>query len=205
MKKQILLTIGLATLLASATQAGQEQLASSIRETQVETSRTSEQLKATLSAITELTKQKTGDLRPAYNNFCAEVTKTEAAAAWTKTRAQWMAGDGRQYFTDWQNTINGISNPSLLKKSQKRLDAVKVNYGKAEASLKQAAERFNPFLSDLADIQKALASDVTPGGVKAISSTVKTANWNHKYVDGAIQSALKDLDKVQKALSSEAK
>jgi len=80
MKKQTLLMIGLAALLASATQASQEQLANSIREADLETTRTSAQLKATLAAINALTKQTSGDLRPAYNAYCAEVTKTESAA-----------------------------------------------------------------------------------------------------------------------------
>jgi hypothetical protein len=205
MKKKTLFMIGLATLLGSATQASQQQLISSIGDTRVETTRTAEQLKATLAAINELTKQKTGDLRPAYNNYCAEVAKTQSAAAWTRTRASWMASDGRKYFQDWQATVNGIANESLRKKSQKRLDAVQVSYDKVEASLKLAGEKFSPFLSDLADIQKALASDVTPGGVKAVKSTVKSANWNHQWVDHAIKSALKDMDKMEKALSSEAK
>jgi len=205
MKYQTLSTIGLALLLASATQASQEQLAASIKETHVETSRTSEQLKATLGALNELTKQKKGDLRPAYNNFCSEVSKTEGAAAWTKTRVLWMTGDGRKYFDDWQTTVNGINNESLRKKSQKRLDAVKTSYAKVETSLKLASEKFKPFLSDLQDIQKALATDVTAGGVKAIKSTVSSANWNHKYVDNAVQAALKDMGKMEAALSSQAK
>jgi DNA repair exonuclease SbcCD ATPase subunit len=178
--KSILTVISLAALLAGTTNASQEQLARSIKEAQVETTRTSEQLKATLSALNALTAQKQGDLRPAYNAYCAEVAKTEAAAAWTRTRVQWMAGDGRNYFTDWQTTVNGIANESLRKKAQKRLDAVKKSYDKVEASLQLAGEKFKPFLSDLGDIQKALATDVTAGGVKAIKSTVKSANWNHR-------------------------
>jgi len=74
-----------------------------------------------------------------------------------------------------------------------------------EASLRQAGEKFNPLLSDLADIQKALALDVTPGGIKAIKSTVSSANWNQQYVDKAAKAALKEMDKMQKALSTEAK
>jgi len=116
-----------------------------------------------------------------------------------------MAGDGRKYFQDWQSTVNSIGNGSLRKKAQKRLDAVQVSYDKVEASLKLAGEKFKPFLSDLADIQKALASDVTPGGVKAIKSTVSSANWNRQFVDKAVKSALKEMDKMESALSSEAK
>jgi hypothetical protein len=205
MKKTTLLTIGLATLLASATQASQEQLANSIKDAHVETTRTADQLEATLGALNALTKQTKGDLRPTYDAYCAEVAKTEAAATWTRTRVQWMAGDGRKYFEDWQGTVNGIANESLRKKAQKRLDAVKKSYDKVEASLQLAGEKFKPFLSDLGDIQKALATDVTAGGVKAIKSTVKSANWNHQYVDKAVKAALKEMEKMVKELSPDAK
>ena len=205
MKRNILLTLGLTALLATATQASQEQLAQSIRDTYSETLRTSEQLKSTLSALNALTAQKKGDLRPAYNVFSAEVPRTEAAAGNTRTRVQWMSGDGRQYFTKWQSTVDGIANQSLRAKAQKRMDTVKKSYDKVEASLIQAGDKFRPFLSDLGDIQKALATDVTAGGVKAIKSTVSSANWNHQSVNSAINAALKEMDKMQKALSSEAK
>ncbi len=205
MNKKLCLTIGLVTLLASATQASQEQLASSIRDAHVETTKTSIQLQTTLDALNALTKQTKGDLRPAYDAYCAEVAKTEASAAVTQLRVQWMAGDGRKYFQDWQDTVNGIKNEALRKKSQKRLDAVKMNYNKVEASLQEASEKFKPFLSDLGDIQQALAADITAGGVKAIKSTVSSANWNHQFVDKAIKAALKEMDKMETALSPEAK
>jgi septal ring factor EnvC (AmiA/AmiB activator) len=205
MKKQIILTIGLATLLVTGTQATQEQLAASIKDVRAETARTHDQLKATLGALNALTKQTQGDLRPAYNTYCAEVTKTEAAAGWTRTRAQWMANDGRKYFESWQKTIDGMANPSLHKKAQKRLNSVQASYGKVEGSLRQAGEKFKPFLSDLGDIQKALATDVTAGGVKALRGTVNSANWNHQYISKAVDSALKEMQKMEKSLSAQAK
>ncbi len=205
MKNKVLLGISLAAVLASTASAGQEQLAASIKEARVEATRTSEQLKATLAALNALTKQTKGDLRPAYNAFAAEVPKTEAAATWTRVRVQWMAGDGRQYFKNWQKTIDGIANESLRKKAQKRLNAVQANYDKVEASLKEASDKFKPFLSDLGDVQKTLATDVTPGGVKAVRPTVSNANWNHQFVNRAVNAALKDMEKMEKALSSETK
>jgi hypothetical protein len=203
MKKQILI-FGLTTLLASATRADQQQLASSIRDVHDETSRTSEQLKATLGALNGLTKQSKGDLRPAYDVFVAQVAKTQAAAASTAARVQWMHGDGQQYFKDWQNTITSISNEDLRKRAQKRMDSVRSSYDKVGVSLKEASEKFKPFLSNLEDIQKALATDVTAGGVKAIRSVVKDANWNHDAVNDSIESALKEMNRMEKALSSQA-
>jgi len=205
MKMQTLFMIGFATLLATATQASQEQLAGSIKQAHLETSRTSEQLKATLDAINALTKQTKGDLRPAYTTYCAEVVKTGSAAELTRTRVIWMGGDGRKYFQDWQATVEGISNESLRKKAQKRLDNVRASYDKVETSLQAAGDKFKPFLSDLADIQKSLAADVTAGGVKAIRSTVQSANWNHQFVNRSVNTALHEMGKMEKALSAEAK
>ena len=205
MKNQTLLTLALAMLLASAVHADQEMLAKSIADARAETARTADQLKATVGALNALTKQKKGDLRPAYNDYCAEVVKTEAASNSTKSRVKWMSGEGQQYFQSWQQTVNGISNDKLRKKSQKRLDSVQESYGKVQASLQQAADKFAPFLSDLSDVQKALASDITPGGIKAIRSTVRTANWDHQFVDQAVNSALKEMQKMEKALSPEVK
>ena len=52
MKKHILPLLGLVTLLASAAQASQEQLAASIKEARGEATRASEQLKTTLHTLT---------------------------------------------------------------------------------------------------------------------------------------------------------
>jgi len=205
MKKQTLLIIGLATLLASATQASQEQLATSMKEVRLESDRTRDQLATTLAVLTTLTKQQKGDLRPAYEAFTTELPKTEAAAAATRARVAWMQGDGMKYFEDWQQTINSINNESLRKKSQKRLDAVKKSYAKVTAEFKEAAEKFKPFLADLGDIQKVLSTDLTASGVKGLRSTVSSANFNYKNVNRAINSALEEMTEMEKSLSTEAK
>jgi len=204
MKKQILLTLGLVTLLASATQASQEQLAASIKEARGEATAAAGQLKTTLDALNALTKQKEGDLRPAFNTFTAQIPKTEAGATWTRTRVLWMASDGQKYFDGWQKTIDGISNESLRKKGQKRLDAVRKSYDKVGVALKSAGEAFKPFLGDLADVQKVLSNDLTANGVKAIKGTVSDANWRYKSVSKEINNALKEMQKMEKELAPQA-
>jgi hypothetical protein len=206
MKRRTLFTIGLATVLASATQAySQEQLAKSMQDVRVETTRTSEQLKTTVAALNALTAKTEGDLRPAFNTFASEVTNTVTAATTTAARVKWMDGDGQEYFKEWQTTIASISNESLRKTSTKRLEQVREDYNEVKKELNEATAKFKPLLSDLSDIQKALSTDMTAGGVKAIKSTVKSANSNHGSVEKAINSALKELEKMQKALSPEAK
>jgi hypothetical protein len=200
-----IVALGLGFLASTTFGADQQQLAASIKDARAEATRTHEQLEATLNALNTLTKQSKGDLRPAYDAFATEIPKTQAAANSTATRVKWMGGDGQQYFTGWQKDIDGIANESLRKKAQKRLDAVKKSYDKVAVELTTAAEKFKPFLSDLNDIQKTLANDVTPAGVKAIRSTVSSANWNYKSVNSAIHDALNEMAKMEKALSPEVK
>ena len=107
--RTILTALSLTALFVGGATASQEQLAKSIFEARLETARTSAQLKVTLESLTALTKQSKGDLRPAYSNYCAEVTRTEDAAKVTHTRVTWMAGDGRNYFKGWQETVNAYA------------------------------------------------------------------------------------------------
>jgi len=196
-----IVVLGVGLLTSTTRGADQQKLATSIQEARVEVARTHDQLGATLGVLNTLTKQKKGDLRPAYDAFSAEIPKTEAAASLTRTRVQWMQGDGKKYFDEWQKDVDTIANESLRKKAQKRLDAVKKSYDEVAVQLTKAGEKFAPFVSDLNDIQKTLANDITQDGVKAIKSTVSSANWNYKYVNSAINDALKEMKKMEKALS----
>jgi hypothetical protein len=195
----------MAALAVMNTQARQGQLAKSLGEARVDAQQTSEQLAATVASLNALTKQTKGDLKPTYEAFTAEVANMQKAAQLTGARVQWMATDGRQYFKTWQETIDGIANESLKKKAQRRLNPVRASYTKVATAFKEAEAKFKPFLSDLSDIQKALAVDVTPGGVAAAKPVVKSANWNHPHVTKAIDSALKEMVKMEKSLSSQGK
>lgn len=194
----------LALLPATAVQANQEQVAAAIKEAKTETLQTGEQLRAAVNAIDAMVKQEKGDLKPAYAAFVAEVAKTKAAAEVTRQRVDKMAANSAKYFQTWQETVNGISNASLKKSAQKRMDTVKLSFDKIFTSLQQATAKFAPFLSDLSDVQKALALDTTPGGVKSVKDVVRSAKSNFNTVAESINAALKEMDKVEKALSSQA-
>ena len=184
-------------------ESAQTRLAASIGEIRTETVRTRDQLQATVNALNALVKQKKGDLQPTYKAYTSEVLQTHAAADWTASRISSMQNASKEYFGGWQTEVASITNESLRKNAQKRLDAVRKSYDKSLTSLKEASEKFKPFLSDLDDIQKTLANDVTPGGVKSVRRTVDSANWNMKKVRSSVADAIEELERMQKSLSSQ--
>jgi hypothetical protein len=109
------------------------------------------------------------------------------------------------YFGEWQKDLDNVNNQKLKKKGQKRLATVQKSYDAALAGLETAGAKFTPFLSDLGDIQKVLANDLTAGGIKAIRSTVSSAEFNLGPVRRSIQTAVAELNKVAAALKPESK
>ncbi len=192
-------------MLATQASASQEKLAASIQATRDEVIATRDQLQATVNSIDALVKQKEGDMKPTYNAYVADVTKAQADAAKTVKRSTAMEADAKAHFATWQQDIEGIANEKLRKQAQKRLAAVQKSYDKATAELQAAGTSFNPYLSDLADIKKMLANDLTPGGVKAIKGTVSSAKFNLGVVRTHLFDAIKELDSMQQSLTTTAK
>ena len=181
----------------------QARLVDSIAVIQVETTATRNQLQATLNTLTALTKQEKGDLQPTFEAYTANVTKTHTVAEQTAARITTMQNASKEYFDAWKMQINEIKNESLLKKAMKRMNAVQEKYNGVIKSLQDASEKFKPFLSNLDDVQKMLASDITPGGVKAVRGVADDANWNMKKVRSSINDAIKELGDMAKSLSSD--
>src|SRR5262245_23592279 len=121
----VALAVAVCLLTGTNLRANQQQLATSIKETRGEATRTHQQLGSTLNALNALTHQTQGAPRPAYHAFATEVPMTRQASELTRTRVNWMQGDGQKYFDGWQKDIDGIANASLRKKAQRRLESVK--------------------------------------------------------------------------------
>ena len=199
-KSMLVIMLGVAVACLPA-EAGQEKLAADLAKTSQEVGRTRDQLQSTIDVLTKLVGQKSGDLKPAFEAYRAEVVKTKKVAEATTATAVEMQKQSDAYFGEWQKEISGVSNASLRKKGQKRMDAVKKNYTEAAKSLETAAGKFAPFLSDLADIDKILTNDLTAGGIKAIKSTVSSAKFNMTNVRRSIQTAMTSLNEMSAQLN----
>ncbi|MEO8429234.1 MAG: DUF2959 family protein [Verrucomicrobiota bacterium] len=201
---QPLLVWTLTLLTAGSAWAGQEKLAAVMRDSREEMVQTRDQLQTTVDAISALVNQKKGDLRPAYQNFEAQMAKTQTAAAATKTRAQKMQAEADAHFSSWRSELDTINNPKLKTQGMKRLQSVEKSYNRVAKQIKEAGDKFDPYLSDLADMKKMLANDLSPSGVKALRGTVADAKFHLGGVRRPIYDAIQNLDKVQKTLISTA-
>jgi hypothetical protein len=199
---QLLVVWTLALFTAGSAWAGQEKLGAAMRDTRDEIGQTRDQLQTTVDSISALVSQKKGDLRPAYEQFEAQVAKTQAGAAATRARAQRMETEAATHFSAWRTELDTINNAKIKAKGVKRLEAVEKSYNRVTKQIQEAAEKFDPYLSDLADMKKMLANDLSPSGVKALRGTVGDAKFHLTFVRRPLNDAIQDLDKMQKTLTS---
>ena len=192
----------LTILIAASAWAGQEKLAAAMRDTREEIIQTRDQIQTTVDSISALVNQKKGDLRPAYEKFEAQVAKTQAAAVATKARAQKMETEAATHFSAWRTELDTINNAKLKAKGVKRQESVEKSYNRVTKQIQEAAEKFDPYLSDLADMKKMLANDLSSNGVKALRGTVADVKFHLTFVRRPINDAIQELDRMQKTLTS---
>jgi aminopeptidase N len=87
-----------------------------------------------------------------------------------------MRGKGNEYFKAWDEQTAQIHNEDIKNRSAERKAEMQKKFTEIKMSYTEASESFKPFLSDLKDIQTALATDLTTGGVKAIKGAADKAN-----------------------------
>ena len=80
------------------------------------------------------------------------------------------------------------------------MDAVLKNCNAVIKSSQDASEKFQPFLSNLDDVQTMLANDIAPGAVKVIQGVAEDANWTMKKVRSSILDAIDELGDMAKSL-----
>ena len=199
---QLLLVWSLTLFTAASVWAGQEKLAAAMRDTRVEIIQTRDQLQTTVDSISALVNQKKGDLRPAFDDFDAQVAKTLASANLTRARARKMQTEADTHFSSWRAELDGITNAKLKAKGVKRLERVEKSYNAVTKQVEDAGQKFDPYLSDLSDMKKMLTNDLTPNGVKDLRGTVGNAKFHLTGVRRPLNEAIKDLDKMQKTLTT---
>jgi hypothetical protein len=184
--------------------ASQEALAKAMADAQTNILQTGNQLQKTVQSLTALAEQKTGDLKPTFDIFVANLTQTEADAKAAAERATAMGAAAKSYFDIWQSDISGISNPDLKARAVKRMTSAQKNYDNLTAAMKATAEQYRPLLSDLHDIKVTLASDLTSDGVKAVKSTATRAAHRMEALRTETNDLLEVIGEIRASIDSKA-
>ena len=143
-----------------------------------------------------------GDLQQTYSQFTREVADVKAGGDRARARAQDMRARGQQYVAKWEKEADQVSSPELKAGMEQRRAKVKQRYDEIKSTAQAARDAYDPYLRDLQDIQRALANDLTPGGVDAARGAISKAKAEGQTLQQRIDDLIAQLDEVSGSMSS---
>ena len=87
-----------------------------------------------------------------------------------------MKSQGVAYFAKWDQEVATIQNEDIRKRSLTRKNEVAAQFARISQNYDVTQTAFQPFMSDLRDVQKFLGTDLTAGGLAAIKDVSAKAN-----------------------------
>jgi len=124
---------------------------------------------ATVASLNSLTSAAPGtDLRPLFKKYKETVEDLESTAKDVKARADGMKAKGQAYFAEWDKQVATMNNEDIKARSAERRAAVETSFANIKNHYQELTTAYHPMMSDLKDIQTALQTDLTSGGIKAI-------------------------------------
>ena len=145
---------------------------------------------ATMKSLGDIASTANTDPRKAFEQYTKDVANLDSQATKIKKRAQDMKEQGQAYFAQWQEQMGQVSNPEIRALSEQRKAKLQETFDAIKKYTEPLKAQFDPWMSDLKDLQKYLSNDLTIAGVDAAKSLfTKTQNAGlevQKSMDGLV-------------------
>lgn len=138
---------------------------------------------------------KPAKLSPAFDDYKRSVAAVRRRSEIVNARVQDMRLRSAEYSNAWQNETQQISSPELRDVARARNERVSAQYQKVDASAQAVRAAYGPFLTQLDDVERYLANDLTYTGIDAAAPMFDT-------VRSSADELLRQIDKLQADLDA---
>jgi hypothetical protein len=167
------------------------QLRDNVKSTRVALNRTTDALNRIPSAPNAL---------EAYNAFSTEFANFKKLSDSTLRESADVRARGNELFAEWEKETTTIKSAEIRAIAEKRRATLQSGYNAMITPLLAARADLTEVTNDLADLQKALALDLTPAGITAIQSPIDRANERARTSAASLDTLANELDKIAAAL-----
>lgn len=126
------------------------------------------QIDQTLAKLNDLVSNPNADLQKQFAAFDSSVNDLGATAKAVSSKADQIKAEGADYFANWDKESAKMNNEDIRHRSQARKQEVAANFARISQKYDETKAAFQPFMSDLRDVQNYLNTDLTAGGLAAI-------------------------------------
>jgi hypothetical protein len=151
---------------------------------------------ATMKSLGDIAATANTDPRKAYEQYKKDVANLESTAAKIRSRAQAMQASGQAYFAQWQQELSQVSNPDVRELAEKRKAKLQEAFDTIAETAKPLKEQFDPWMTDLKDLQLYLSNDLTVAGVNSAKSMFKKTAKKGVTVQESMDAVLAELNTI---------
>jgi Protein of unknown function (DUF2959) len=155
------------------------------------------QIDKTLASLDQLTDPNQGDLRGAYDRYCDDLARLGEHAANVKSEADAMRASRDAYFAKWEAKASATDNPTIRASADARRERLREANQKIVSASADVRDAYQPFMKDLEDIKKFLATDLSKDGVAYVNNAAKKVRADGPVVKEKISTLIRTLDTVE--------
>ena len=163
-------------------------LRDSVEKSQAEQEKASEQFKDALTRIKEVYQHDGGDLETFYSQLNGEYEACRTRAERVESRINQVEEIGSDLFSEWEQEISQISNPTFRQKSAASLRQTKARFASLQKAMNRARDQMDPVLQRLQDYVLYLKHNLNAQALGALQSEVGS-------IEAEVQSLIEDIGK----------
>ena len=151
---------------------------------------------ATMQALSEIATTANTDPRKAFERYAKDVANLESTAATIRERAQSMREQGQAYFTQWEKELAEVKDPEIRALAAQRKAKLQETFESIRKYSDPLKAQFDPWMSNLKDLQKYLSNDLTIAGVDAAKGLFSKATIAGLEVQKSMDALVAELNTI---------
>lgn len=157
---------------------------------------------ATSKSLDTLVKADKANLKKSFKAFSDNLAKLDKEGGRMLRRIEEMKSQSKEYFAEWEKQGDSYTNPELRELSDQRRNKLAEIYAQVPAALTGVKGAYLQYMTDLKEIHKYLANDLTPDGVASITPIINKTVQDLGVLKTSLQPVLTALDEIKAELYS---
>jgi hypothetical protein len=141
------------------------------------------------------------DPRKSFEKYSKSVANLESTAGKVRDRGQDMKAKGKAYFTQWEKEMAEVKSEEIRNLAASRKEKLQTTFDAIAKAAEPLKAQFNPWMSDLKDLEKFLGNDLTIAGVDAAKGLFAKARTAGMEVQKSMDSLIAELNSVAAAIT----
>jgi hypothetical protein len=156
---------------------------------------------ATMTSLSGIAASANTDPRKPFEQYAKDVANLESIAVKIRKRSQDMQQQGQAYFKQWEQQMAEVNNPEIRNLAQQRKAKLQETFESIRKYTEPLKAQFDPWMSNLKDLQKYLGNDLTVAGVDAAKSLFLETQNEGLEVQKSMDGLVAELNTVAAALT----